>query len=91
MVGEEPFTSVNGQHYCRQCLEALEAAGQCDGLTYIRAVKYTLEKLEQAKQQAKEKNEELSDYDLKCLLIQWRHNNERRSRAERKRKRAKNN
>jgi hypothetical protein len=69
----------------------LEAAGQCDGLTYIRAVEDTLEKLEQAKKQAKEKKEELSDYELKILVIKWRHENEKRSRDERRRKRRRKN
>ena len=91
MEYEDPFTRVNGQYYCWQCFIALEAAGQCDGLTYIRAVEDTLEKLEQAKKQAKEKKEELSDYELKILVIKWRHENEKRSRDERRRKRRRKN
>jgi hypothetical protein len=90
MGNESPFTIVSGQHYCWPCLRALAAASQCDGLTYSRAAE-TLEKLEQAKQQAKEKKEELSDYELKSLIIKWKHENEKRSRNERRRKRRRKN
>jgi hypothetical protein len=91
MGNEDPFLLVNGKHYCCSCLEALEAAGQCNGLTGVKAVEYTLVELEQAKQQAKEKKEELSYYELKSLIIKWKHENEKRSRNERRRKRRRKN
>ena len=74
----DPFRVVKGQRYCSHCFGALEAACQCDKITDIQAVEYTLEKLEQAKEGGR------SDYELKCLVIQWRDENERRSRAQRR-------
>ena len=84
MDGEDPFILVNGHYYCWHCFLDLEAAG--NGSTVTEAVEDTLKKLEQAKQQAKEeKEEELSDYELRCLVIQWKFDNEKRSRAQRRR------